>query len=232
MKRLIFTATAIGLCAYHTHAQQISPGALYGASGLGSGNGVSVNWVLGSLNTFSDISALPVRLISFEGKLNTAGLAELHWKTADEANNLGFEIQKSPDGKTWDLIGWVDGAVNSQTENTYKFIDPDFNTTSYYRLRQVDLDDSFTFSKIVCVIPEKESLERLYVYPNPSHESVVKVRTPEKTGKLIIYDTIGRIIGEFNKPSVEQTVSLPYKGTFTIGIETPVGNKAVKLIFQ
>ncbi|MHA4738711.1 T9SS type A sorting domain-containing protein [Dyadobacter sp. MSC1_007] len=232
MKRLIFTVTTIALCAYHTHAQQISPGALYAASGLGSGNGVSVNWVLGSLNTFSDISALPVRLISFEGKLNAADLAELHWKTAEEVNNLGFEIQKSPDGKAWDLIGWVDGAVNSQKEHSYKFIDQDFNTTSYYRLRQVDMDDSFTYSKIVSVIPEKESLERLYVYPNPSHESKLKVRTPEKTVKLFIYDAMGRLVSELDQPATEETISLPYKGVFTIGIETPVGNKAVKLVYQ
>lgn len=232
MKRLIFTITTITLCAYHTHAQQISPGALYGASGLGSGNGVSANWVLGSLNTFSDISALPVRLISFEGKLNVAGLAELHWKTAEEVNNLGFEIQKSHDGKTWDLIGWVDGAGSSEVQHTYKFVDQDFSTTSYYRLRQVDLDDSFTYSKIVCVIPEKESLERLYVYPNPSHESKVKVRTPEKTSKLFIYDAVGRLVEQVNQPATEQTISLPYRGAFTVGIETPVGNKAVKLIFQ
>jgi len=190
MKRLIII-TAIVLCAYHMRAQQISPGGLYAATGSGSANGVSVNWVLGSLNTFSDLSVLPVKLINFEGRLNAAGLAELHWKTAEEVNNLGFEIQKSLDGKKWELLGWVDGAGDSKMEKSYQFVDQDFVTTSYYRLRQVDLEDSYTYSKIVCVIPEKESLDRFYVYPNPSRDNKVKVQLPERTQKLLLFDQLG-----------------------------------------
>jgi hypothetical protein len=109
MKKLFLTILT-GAISCPLFAQSISPGAIYAASASGSANGVSVNWILGSLNSFSDLSVLPVRLISFEGRLNAAGLAELHWKTAEETNNLGFEIQKSPDGKKWELLGWVDGA--------------------------------------------------------------------------------------------------------------------------
>jgi hypothetical protein len=227
-----FTIAAILLCAYHTQAQQISPGALYAASGSGSVNGVSVNWVLGSLNTFSDISVLPVRLVSFEGRLNAVGLAELHWKTAEEVNNLGFEIQKSLDGKTWELLGWVDGAADSKTQKSYKYIDQEFVTTSYYRLRQVDFDDSFTYSKIVCVIPEKESLDRFYVFPNPSRDSRVRVQMPEKTQKLFLLDQLGRKLGQFETPGTEQTITLPHTGSFLLQIDTPVGSKTTKLIFH
>ncbi|GGN02457.1 hypothetical protein GCM10010967_41350 [Dyadobacter beijingensis] len=231
MKRL-FTITAIVLCAYHTRAQQISPGAIYAATGSGSANGVSVNWVLGSLNTFSDLSVLPVKLISFEGRLNAAGLAELHWKTAEEVNNLGFEIQKSPDGKKWELLGWVDGAANSKTEHSYHYIDQDFVTTSYYRLRQVDFDDSYTYSKIVCVIPQKESLDRFYVYPNPSHENKVRVQMPERTQKLLLFDQLGRKLGQFDAPATERTITLPNTGSYLLQIDTPVGSKTTRLNFH
>lgn len=231
MKKLL-TITSILLCAYHTQAQQISPGALYAASGSGSANGVSVNWVLGSLNSFSDLSVLPVRLISFEGKVNAAGLAELHWKTAEEANNLGFEIQKSPDGKSWELLGWVDGAVNSKTEKSYQYVDHEFATTSYYRLRQVDIDDSYSYSKIICIIPEKESLDRFYVYPNPSRESKIKVQMPERTQRLLLFDQLGRKLGEFEAPGTNHIITLPHTGSFLLQIETPVGSRTTKLIFH
>lgn len=231
MKKL-FTITAIVLCAYHSHAQSISPGGLYAASASGSANGVSVNWVLGSLNSFSELSVLPVRLVSFEGRLNAAGLAELHWKTAEETSNLGFEIQKSPDGKTWELLAWVDGAGDSKTEHTYNYTDVEFNTTSYYRLRQVDADDSYTYSKIVCVIPEKESLDRFYVYPNPSRESKVRVQMPERTEKLLLFDQFGRKLGQFDTPGTEQIITLPNTGSFLLQIDTPVGSKTTKLIFH
>lgn len=231
MKRLL-TITAITLCAYHTRAQQISPGALYAASGSGSANGVSVSWVLGSLNTFSDLSVLPVRLISFEGRLNAAGLAELNWKTAEETNNVGFEIQKSLDGKNWELLGWIDGAVNSKTEKSYHYIDQEFTTTSYYRLRQVDADDSYTYSKIVCVIPEKESLDRFYVYPNPSRESKVRVQLPERTRRLLLFDQLGNKLGQFEAPATEHIITLPHPGSFMLQIDTPIGSKTTKLIFH
>ena len=222
---------AITLCAYHTRAQQISPGAIYAATGSGSANGVSVNWVLGSLNTFSDLSVLPVRLISFEGRVNAAGLAELHWKTAEETNNLGFEIQKSLDGRNWELLGWVDGAVDSKTEKSYQFVDQEFVTMSYYRLRQVDADDSYTYSKIIHVIPEKESLDRFYVYPNPARESKVKVQMPERTERLLLFDQFGRKLGQFEAPGTEHTITLPHPGSFMLQIDTPVGSKTTKLIF-
>lgn len=231
MKKLLIL-TAIILCAYHTRAQQISPGALYAASGSGSANGVSVSWVLGSLNTFSDLSVLPVRLISFKGQVNAAGLAELHWKTAEEANNLGFEIQKSLDGKNWELLGWVDGAVDSKTEKNYQYVDQEFVTTSYYRLRQVDIDDSYTYSKIICIIPEKESLDRFYVYPNPSHESKVKVQMPERTQRLTLFDQLGRKLRQFETPDTNHIITLPHPGSFMLQIDTPVGSKTTKLIFH
>ena len=231
MKRLL-TIVAIILCAYHTRAQQISPGALYAASGSGSANGVSVSWVLGSLNTFLDLSVLPVKLIRFEGKVNAAGLAELHWITAEEANNLGFEIQKSLDSKNWELLGWVDGAINSTTEKSYQYVDQEFATTSYYRLRQVDSDDSYTYSRIIRIVPEKESLDRFYVYPNPSRESKVQVQVPERTQSLILFDQLGNKLHQFGNPGTKYMITLPHPGSFMLQIDTPVGSKTTKLIFH
>lgn len=230
MKKLL-TVIAVTLCAYHTHAQQISPGGLYAATGSGSANGVRVDWVLGSLNSFSTLSVLPVRLISFEGQVNAAGLAELHWKTAEETNNLGFEIQKSLDGKAWELLGWVDGAVDSKTEKDYHYVHQEFTTTSYYRLRQVDADDSYSYSKIIRVIPEKENLDRFYVYPNPSRERKVKIQMPERTERLILFDPLGRKLDQLEAPGTNHTITLPNTGSFLLQIDTPVGSKTTKLIF-
>ncbi|WP_342083402.1 T9SS type A sorting domain-containing protein [Dyadobacter sp. OTU695] len=231
MKKLLLTILT-GAISCPLFAQSISPGAIYAASASGSTNGVSVNWVLGSLNTFSDLSVLPVKLISFEGRLNAAGLAELHWKTAEEVHNLGFEIQKSPDGKQWELLGWVDGAGDSKTVHDYHYVDQEFVTTSYYRLRQVDTDDSYTYSKIICIIPEKESLDRFYVYPNPSREHKVRVQMPEQTQSLFLFDQLGNKLGQFETPGTERTITLPHTGSYLLQIDTPVGSRTTKLIFH
>ncbi len=231
MKKLLLTILT-GAVSCPLLAQSISPGAIYAASASGSGNGVSVNWVLGSLNSFSDLSVLPVKLISFEGRVNAAGLAELHWKTAEETSNLGFEIQKSPDGKKWELLGWVDGSGDSKTEKSYRYVDQAFTTTSYYRLRQVDTDDSYTYSKIVCIVAPRESLDRFYVYPNPSRENKVRVQMPERTQKLLLFDQSGRKLGQFEAPGTDINIVLPHTGSFLLQIDTPVGSKTTKLIFH
>lgn len=231
MKKLYLTILT-GAFSSSLFAQSISPGGIFAASGSNSANGVSVNWVLGTLNTFSELSALPVRLVSFEGHLTENGLAELRWKTIEEVNNLGFEIQKSADAKTWELTGWVDGAASSKMEHSYRFIDEEFNTTSYYRLRQVDSDDSYTYSKIVRIIPEKESLDRFYVYPNPSRENKVLVQVPEKTQRLFLFDQNGHKLGQFDAPNPEKILTLPYTGSFLLQIDTPVGSKTTRLIYH
>ena len=231
MKKIILT-TIIALAGTYSQAQSISPGGVYAASGSNSVSGVGLSWVLGNINVFPELSALPVRLISFEGTLNAAGLAELHWKTAEEISNTGFEIQKSTDGKNWDLLGWVDGAGNSKTEHSYRYVDTEFTTTSYYRLRQVDFDDSYTYSRVVCVIAEKESLDRFYVYPNPSRENKVNVQLPERTQRLLLFDQLGRKLGQFERPATEQTIVLPQRGSYLLQVETPVGNKGTKITYE
>jgi hypothetical protein len=125
----------------------------------------------------------------------------------------------------------VDGAVDSKTVKSYQFVDQEFVTTSYYRLRQVDTDDSYTYSKIICIIPEKESLERFYVYPNPSRENKVRVQMPERTQSLFLFDQLGNKLGQFEAPGTEHTITLPHPGSFLLQIDTPVGSKTTKLIF-
>ncbi|WP_143828728.1 T9SS type A sorting domain-containing protein [Dyadobacter fermentans] len=220
------------LSASHVWAQSISPGGIYAASASGSANGVSVTWVLGNLNTFAELSALPVRLISFEARLTASGHAELQWKTAEELNNLGFEIQKSTDAKKWELLAWVDGAKNSNTAQSYRFVDETFNTTSYYRLRQVDFDDSYTYSKIISLIHEKESLDRFVVYPNPSRQNKISLVLPEKTQRVFLYDQLGNKLVHIESPASETSILLPNPGSFIIQIETPVGRKGVRHTFQ
>src|SRR5690606_6034315 len=80
------------------------------------------------------INPLPVSLMSFEGKRSPEGIV-LDWKTASEKNNDRFEIQRSPDGKTFERIGTVAGNGNSSNVISYAFTDKSpGNGINYYRL--------------------------------------------------------------------------------------------------
>ena len=229
MKTRLGLFVSILSCQF-AHAQQVSPGGIYGAANTSAGGGISVSWVLGSLNATPELSVLPVVLVSFTGKLNAEGNAELTWQTAEETNNAGFEIQKSTDAKVFTRIGWIDGATNSKNENSYRYIDNDLQTTSYYRLKQMDLDGKSTLSRKITIIPEKEDVAYALAYPNPTADGRLTLRLPEKAVSLLITDQAGRVVLSQKSPVTNQSVQLPSAGTFIMKVETAIDSKALNIV--
>lgn len=133
--------------------------------------------------TSSSVS-LPIRLVSFTGKRLTDNQVELKWTTALEENNLGFEVERSKDGISFDKIGFVDGAGNSVQIKNYNYLDNN-QIAAYYRLRQVDLDGKFSLSNIVFVSGSNQ--DKLRAYPNPYSNarniSVLQIQASEEFKK-------------------------------------------------
>jgi len=95
--------------------------------------------------------ALLVHLISFTARVDNKQVI-VNWKTASETNNKGFDIQRSPDGINWKNIGFVNGSLNSSVEKSYQFGDlKPIRGKNFYRLRQVDLDGKYSYSKVAAV---------------------------------------------------------------------------------
>ncbi|WAC13751.1 T9SS type A sorting domain-containing protein [Dyadobacter pollutisoli] len=226
--RILTLTIALIIAAQWSFAQQISPSGIYGAASQSTVGNLSVNWVIGTL-TPTSLSALPVRLISFKGQLTSSGNAELEWKTTQEVNNKGFEIQKSVDGKVFDAIGWVDGG-NQESEKIYRFTDAKLITTSYYRLKQIDFDEKFTLSRIVSVVPENESLDRFVAFPNPSPDGKVEVKLPERISTMELVDITGKVIIAKQNPATKQIITLPKTGLFFLRIQGIVGEKTIKAV--
>lgn len=109
----------------------------------------------------------PVDLLSFDA-YPQGKKAKLEWATANELNNSGFEVQRSTDGKEWEVIGWVDGHSNSAVEREYTMVDKaPFMGTNYYRLKQVDFDGTFEYSDVRSATFSFTS-EVATIYPNPA----------------------------------------------------------------
>jgi hypothetical protein len=91
---------------------------------------------------------LPVKLLSFTAtKIKEQTL--LLWSTANEQNSSHFEIERSLDGLSFDILDKIMASGNSKTLINYSFMDK--NTalgTNYYRLKQVDLDGKTSYSAI------------------------------------------------------------------------------------
>lgn len=123
------------------------------------------------LLTDSCSSLLPVTITTLtaetNGKTNT-----LKWVTAIEANNRGFDIQRSTDAKNFATIGFTPTAAingNSSKNISYQYTDPYYSTAvTYYRLKQLDKDGKFYYSKTVSVNNPANTVN--VVYPNPARD--------------------------------------------------------------
>jgi hypothetical protein len=117
---------------------------------------------------------LPVVLTSFIGQTSAAGNV-LRWATASEANNDHFEIERSANGQDFVQIGRTTGAGSTDLTHAYQFTDAAQPTTSYYRLRQVDFDGTFSYSPVVALAASSAlptSQASVSAYPSPFAETL------------------------------------------------------------
>lgn len=116
----------------------------------------------------SATGVLPVELTFFRGKSTDCNI-NLFWQTASEQNFNHFEVERSLDGKQFESIAKVAGAGNSLELLNYSLEDKDSDFgTNYYRLKAVDLDETYEYSEVITVQNIcKDGEEGIQVFPNP-----------------------------------------------------------------
>jgi len=122
----------------------------------------------------------------------------IEWMTSLEINNKGFEIELSGDGVFYEKVGFVEGSGTSRDAQFYEFqsLIKRYGT-NYVRLKQLDLDGSFSYSRTVEVLaPLKQILTLETAFPNPfrdkttirfsvKEEIEVSLRVFDQTGKEV-----------------------------------------------
>ncbi|MCB0401736.1 MAG: T9SS type A sorting domain-containing protein [Flavobacteriales bacterium] len=146
---------------------------------------------------FVGATALPVKLVDFNAEPVDNRYVDLSWNTAMESNNDYFTIERSLDGITFEVVGIVDGAGNSNTVKNYGLRDDQPHAgISYYRLKQTDYDQTYSYSKLVSVEIKKD-FDELNVIPNPvtgkgqlvfnaNHEGLIDVNVFDVSGRLVL----------------------------------------------
>ena len=172
-------------------------------------------------------AVLPVTLSDFKGyEKNNDGI--LNWQTAQEANSVGFDIEKSVDGLNFTKIGFVKSTGTGVRKTNYDFTDPSLSAyVQYYRLKQMDNNGDFTYSKIVTITT------------SPNKLSIVKRTNPFSSALQIgfnksiadnctveLFDLSGRLIFTA-KPNIfasDMTIDMPsslnngiYMAKITVG---------------
>lgn len=139
-------------------------------------------------------TVLPLQLLDFTASANGSHIV-LGWVTAREENTNYFAIERSEDGKTFTEQGQVQASGNSSEQKTYVFIDQQpLQGINIYRLRMVDRDGHFTYSKIVAVIMDPQNT--LSLYPNPATRELTVHILAAGLLQLKVADLNGRILKE------------------------------------
>jgi hypothetical protein len=135
------------------------------------------------------ISSLPVELLDFSLAPQQTAI-HLFWQTASEKNNKGFDVERSKEGDSWQKIGMVKGNNNTKTLQKYAFIDSEpLQGVNYYRLKQVDTEGPFSYSKTLSATIKTKNT--LLVYPNPFTQTLW-IEGVTQGDRVEIFDAVGR----------------------------------------
>jgi hypothetical protein len=183
-----------------------NPGAVFirqdGSSMTGSIDGLRIATSWGD-------SPLPVELSTFTSSVINNAVA-LSWSTVAEKSNYGFNVERSADKTNWVKIGFVNGSGNSNSVKNYSFTDKSANSGKmYYRLKQVDTDGKYEYSKTIEVdlgLPKVYELSNNY--PNPFNPSTtIRFSLPEKQNvKITVFNTLGQKVAEILNGEMEAGV--------------------------
>ncbi len=192
---------------------------------------VTVNWN----------QTLPVKLISFSGRLNGTKV-DLNWVTANELNTKQFEVERGSDGRNFTKIATVAAKGNSNTPTSYDLVDPmPLKGVNYYRLKMVDIDGKFEYSQIVIIRIEDGVQLVTKVAPNPftgkidvyltlTHNTMVDFRFIDINGRLVFTKSVKGLKG-FNWFTINDLDKLP-SAPYMLHIKTDDATIVEKLIKQ
>jgi hypothetical protein len=129
--------------------------------------------------------------------------AQLHWNTATETNNHGFEIERKIisneqlSSSNWIKTGFVEGNGTTNSSKNYSYSESNIIAGKYeYRLKQISNDGNFTHSHSVEVeigiAPKLFELSQNY--PNPSNPTTNIEFTVPANGltTLKVFNAIGQ----------------------------------------
>ncbi len=158
--------------------------------------------------------ALPLTLLSFNGTVRNEE-ADLTWRTSSEINVKQFELERSSDGSRFEKVTIIK-AINTSGQHDYRYTDAGFSKLMvpyvYYRLRMVDLDGSYQYSKVVRLV-QPNLISTVKVYPNPVKDilqiQVQSVAAGDFT--LRVVDAQGRLMlsRKYGVATGAQTLTLP-----------------------
>ncbi len=119
----------------------------------------------------------------------------LLWNTAAEQNLKKIIVERSADGMHFDMLTEVTPKGSSYTGAPYALTDPyPFSGISFYRLKMVEADGSFTTSQVERIMMPAKEISIAHLFPNPVKDLLhVQIYSDKFRPVLLsVFDITGR----------------------------------------
>lgn len=147
-----------------------------------------------SLKYCAEARSLPLEWVDFAVKTKNSTI-QLHWITAAEIENKGFEILRSRQAQQgFEKIAWVESKGKANQQQSYSFTDKSAspNVTYYYQLQQIDNNGQSNFSEVRSA-SWQNSMSRVDVYPNPvKNKLYIQLPTTIAPISFTLFDALGQ----------------------------------------
>lgn len=191
-------------------------------------------------------ATVPVTLLQFTATPSNDDVL-LNWATASELNSSHFEIERSVNGKSFERITNVKAKGTSSNKVSYRHLDEKAfsiarNNTLYYRLKMIDKDGTFEYSKTAIVsIQDTKASTPLTVFPNPyTDKTYININTTQATDATIsVVDITGKVMFTYTETVAEGSSTLTLQqsetlktGIYFVSIEMNGEKQMAKLVKQ
>lgn len=150
---------------------------------------------------------LPVEFLSFTGERKNSFTDVLHWEVAQVTGNAGYAIERSADGNNYNQVGFVQETSANENEKSYVFNDDKAGTYPwYYRIKQVDINDSYSYSKTIFIKGDKNNSLRVFASEDGATIHIYGSVT-ESTAAFQLVSSSGQQI--MSKPINQQVTDIP-----------------------
>lgn len=183
--------------------------------------------------TNPSLGVLPLNILNIQAT-RKENIIAVEWQTSAEVNTAYFTIERSANGVDFTSKGSVSATLNPSLTNSYSWNDVSpLHATNYYRIKSVDRDGAFTYSKIVkATFTGMEA--SLRAYPVPAASEVQFTFPPSGAAHILtVYSNDGRIIEHIkvakNAPSATLTIGSYPAGVYWVRGQNGLNTKFIKL---
>jgi hypothetical protein len=205
----------------------------------GNGSGTDPSVAIDDTRILSPSLGLPLTLLEFKS-LKENKKTKLDWTTASEINFSRFDIERSFDAKSFTYIGTVNSKGGNGKSN-YNFLDKDIQSqTAYYRLKMIDKDNTFSYSKIVSSSNSEAIGSDLYLISQSIFNDNLNLVLGSKLATAVIievYDVRGKQVINLNdeklnpgENNVRIDIASLNPAVYFLKISSVVDGKSVPLV--